>query len=333
MAMKKFLNSPENLVNELLAGMALAHGDKVRVVGENLVVRAVPKPEGNVALVTLGGSGHEPALSGFVGAGMLDISVPGEIFSAPGPPRVIEALRMANRAAGVLFIVLNHEGDVLSANMVMEMAEEEGLNVKMVLTHEDISGGSREDPSDRRGMGGCMAVIKAAGAAAEMGKSLDECVAIAERMEKNLGTLAVAVAGATHPATGEVIASVDEGEMVVGMGQHGEAGGGTQKLKSADETAAIMADALIDDLKLKSGEKALVLINGVGATTLMEQYVLLQSVKNHLASKGIEAVRFAAGEFLTVQEMGGFQMILGRLDDELLALWDAPCHCPALSLK
>jgi dihydroxyacetone kinase-like protein len=333
MAMKKFLNSPENLVNELIEGMALAQGDKVRVVGENLVVRAVPKPEGKVALVTLGGSGHEPALSGFVGEGMLDISVPGEIFSAPGPPRVIEALRMANRAAGVLFIVLNHEGDVLSADMVMEMAEEEGLNVKMVLTHEDISGGSREDPSERRGMGGCMAVIKAAGAAAEMGKSLDECVAIAERMERNLGTLAVAVAGATHPATGEVIASVDEGEMVVGMGQHGEAGGGTQKLKSANETVAIMADALIDDLKLVRGEKALAIINGVGATTLMEQYVLLGVLKKHLASKGIEAVRFAAGEFLTVQEMGGFQMILGRLDDELLSLWDAPCHCPALSLK
>ncbi|HOZ47176.1 MAG TPA: dihydroxyacetone kinase subunit DhaK [Candidatus Hydrogenedentes bacterium] len=333
MAMKKFLNDPENLVQELLDGFALANANTIRLAGSNLVVRATPKPANKVALVTLGGSGHEPALSGFVGEGMLDISVPGEIFAAPGPPRVIEALRMANREAGVLFIVLNHAGDVMSAEVAMEMAAKEGLNVEMVLTHEDISAGTREDPSERRGLAGCLAVIKAAGAAAEQGKSLAECTAIAVRMERNLGTLAVAVQGATHPATGDVIATVDEGVMVVGMGQHGEAGGGTQPLKTADETAAIMADALIDDLGLERGEKVLAIINGVGSTTLMEQYVVLRAVKKHLAAKGIDAVRCIAGEFLTVQEMAGFQMILGRLDDELLALWDAPCHCPALSRK
>ncbi len=331
MTMKKFVNAPEKMVPELLEGFALAHADTVKLEGSNLVVRARPKPENKVALVTLGGSGHEPALSGFVGEGMLDISVPGEIFAAPGPPRVMEALRLANRAAGVLFIVLNHEGDVMSAEMAMEMAEEEGLNVKMVLTHEDISAGSRENPSDRRGLAGCLAVIKMAGAAAEQGRSLDECVEIAERAERGLATLAVAVKGATHPASGEYIAEVGEADMVVGMGQHGEAGGGTQPLKSADETAAIMADALIDDLKLQRGEKALAIINGVGATTLMEQYIVLRAVKQHLGSKGIELAASAAGEFLTVQEMAGFQMILGRLDDELLALWNAPCHCPALA--
>ena len=333
MGMKKFLNDPDNIVNELLEGLVLAHSDKVALAGNNFVVRAKPKSQDKVALVTLGGSGHEPALSGFVGEGMLDISVPGEVFAAPGPPRVIEAIRMANRDAGVLFIVLNHAGDVMSAEVVMEMAQEEGLNVKMVLTHEDISSGSRDDPSDRRGLAGCFAVIKAAGAAAEQGKNLDECVAIAERMERNMATLAVAVTGATHPSTGDVIAEVGEADMVVGMGQHGEAGGGTQPLKSADETTAIMAEALANDLGLQSGEKVLALINGVGATTLMEQYIVLRGAKAFLASKGIEVVAGAAGEFLTVQEMAGFQMILARLDDELLALWNAPCHCPAMSKK
>lgn len=333
MAMKKFLNDPANLVDELLEGFVMSHADKVKLEGNNLVVRACPKAEDKVALVTLGGSGHEPALSGFVGEGMLDISVPGEIFAAPGPPRVVEALRMANRDAGVLFIVLNHEGDVMSANIAMEMAEKEGLNVKMVLTHEDISAGSREDPSDRRGLAGCMAVIKAAGAAAEAGKSLDDCAAIAERMERNMGTLAVAVTGATHPSTGDVIAEVGEDEMVVGMGQHGEAGGGTQNLKTADETAAIMADALADDIGLASGDQVLAIINGVGSTTLMEQYVVLRGVKNQLAGKGIDVVRGLAGEFLTVQEMAGFQMILTKMDEELLALWDAPCSSPAFSRK
>lgn len=333
MAMKKFVNNPENLVNELLQGFALAHADKIKLAGNNLVVRKNPKPEDKVALVTLGGSGHEPALSGMVGDGMLDISVPGEIFAAPGPPRVMEALRMANREAGVLFIVLNHEGDVMSANIAMEMAEEEGLNVKMVLTHEDISAGTRQDPSDRRGLAGCLAVYKAAGAAAEAGKSLDECVAIAEKVEHGMGTLAVAVTGATHPATGDVIAEVGEADMVVGMGQHGEAGGGTQPMKSADETAAIMADALVNDIGIKAGDKVVAIINGVGSTTLMEMYTVLNGLKNHLAGKDIEVARALADEYLTVQEMGGFQMILARMDDELLQLWDAPCHTPALSIK
>jgi len=333
MAMKKFINKPDTLVAELLQGFALANADSVQLAGNNLVVRAKPKPQDKVALVTLGGSGHEPALSGFVGSGMLDISVPGEIFAAPGPPRVIEALRMAHRDAGVLFVVLNHEGDVMSANIVMEMAEKEGLQVKQILTHEDISAGTRAHPEDRRGLAGCLLVVKVAGAAAEQGKSLDECLAIAERMERNMATLAVAVTSATHPSTGEAISEVGEEDMVVGMGQHGEAGGGTQKLKSADETAAIMLEALLDDLQIKAGEQVLVMVNGVGSTTLMEQYVVLNGVRKVLDAKGIKLARALAGEFLTVQEMGGFQMCVARMDDELLELWDAPCHAPALSRR
>ncbi|MCD6288056.1 MAG: dihydroxyacetone kinase subunit DhaK [Candidatus Hydrogenedentes bacterium] len=333
MAMKKFVNDPDNLVDELLEGFALANGNTVKLAGNNLVVRANPKPHDKVALVTLGGSGHEPALSGYVGSGMLDISVPGDIFAAPGPPRVIEALRMANRDAGVLFVVLNHEGDVLSANMSMDMAAQEGLNVKQILTHEDISAGSREDPSDRRGLVGCFPVIKIAGAAAEEGRSLDECLAIAERTEANMATLAVAVSAATHPATGDVIADVPEGEMCVGMGQHGEAGGGQQDMKSADQTADIMLGALLDDLKVQTGEQVLVLLNGVGSTTLMELYIILRRVKQHLDEKNIILARSCVGEYLTVQEMGGFQMCVVRMDDELIRYWDAPCDTPALTVR
>jgi dihydroxyacetone kinase-like protein len=333
MVMKKFINNPDDLVDELLEGFALAHSDKVLLEGQNLVVRAEPKPEDKVALVTLGGSGHEPALSGYVGEGMLDISVPGEIFAAPGPPRVIEALRMANRPAGVLFVVLNHEGDVLSSNVAMEMAKKEGLNVKSILTHEDISAGTREDPKDRRGLVGCLPVIKVAGAAAEEGRTLDECLAVAEGMERNMATLAVAVTPATHPCTGEPISEVADDEMVVGMGQHGEAGGGAQKLKTADETAKIMADALADDLRLESGEEVLVLLNGVGSTTLMELYLVLRGTKKALEARGIKVARNLVGNFLTVQEMGGYQMCLARMDTDRLALWDAPCYSPALSIK
>lgn len=333
MAMKKLINDPANLVPELLEGFALANGAKVALQGNNLVVRTTPKSLDKVALVTLGGSGHEPALSGFVGEGMLDISVPGEVFAAPGPPRVVEGLRVAKRDAGILFVVLNHAGDVMSANIAMDMAKKEGLNIQQVLTHEDISGAPRENPEERRGLVGCLPVIKVAGAAAEQGRSLDECLVIAERMERNLATLAVAVSGATHPSTGGVIAEIPDDVMVVGMGQHGEAGGGTQPLKTADETADIMLPVLLDDLKIQAGEEVLVLLNGVGSTTLMELYLVLRRVKQILDEKGVVLARCLVGEYLTVQEMGGFQMCVGRLDDELKALWDAPCNAPALTVK
>ncbi|MHC4741141.1 MAG: dihydroxyacetone kinase subunit DhaK [Planctomycetota bacterium] len=327
MAMKKFLNDPNNLVSELLSGFALANADKVKLTDSGLVVRAQPKSEDKVALVTLGGSGHEPALSGYVGEGMLDISVPGEIFAAPGPPKLIEALRTANREAGVLLIVLNHAGDVMSADMAMEMAEQEGLNVKQILTHEDISTGPRDKPEERRGLVGCLPVIKVAGAAAEAGASLDEVLEIAERMERNMATLAVAVTSATHPCTGDAISEIPETDMVIGMGQHGESGSAQTELETADETAEIMLDMLIEDLSIKEGEDVLLMINGVGSTTLMEQYVVLNSCKKILDGKKINMVRCLAGEFLTVQEMGGFQMFMARMDAELIKLWDAPCKC------
>jgi len=334
MGMRKFINAPGALPWELLEGFVLAHPRQVALAGTNLVVRAKPKPKDRVAIVTLGGSGHEPALSGFVGEGMLDISVPGEIFAAPGPPRVMEAIRMLARDAGVLFIVLNHAGDVMSADIVMEMVAKEGLKVAKVLTQEDISAGSREEPEDRRGLIGALLVYKVAGAAAERGYPLERCRAIAERMAGNMATLAVAVAPATHPATGAPISELQEGTMVIGMGQHGEGGRlGPQPLKTADETADIMLPMLLDDLKVRPGEKVFVLLNGVGSTTLMELYLILRRVKKILDGKKIDLVRTLVGEFLTVQEMGGFQMCVARMDPELIDLWDAPCDTPALTRK
>jgi dihydroxyacetone kinase-like protein len=269
-------------------------------------------------------------LSGFVGEGLLDVSVPGEIFAAPGPPRVLEGLRLAARDAGILFVVLNHSGDVLSADMAEEMAAKEGIRVRRILTQEDISSGSRADPSDRRGLVGALAVYKVAGAAAEAGSSLDACHAVGDRMARNMATLAVAVSAATHPATGAPISSFGEDEMVIGMGQHGESGMGSRKLATADATADIMLSMLVADLGIRGGEDALVILNGVGATTLMELYIVLRSVRRGLESRGVRLARTLVGEFLTVQEMGGFQMTLARMDPELLRLWDAPCRSPAL---
>jgi len=333
MVMKKFINNPENVVSELLEGYVLAYPNKVKLAGDNLVVRVVPKSWGKVGIVTLGGSGHEPGLSGFVGEGMLDISVPGEIFAAPGPPRCLEAIKIADRGAGVLFIVLNHAGDVLTANLTMQMAQKEGLNVKMILTHEDISSGPREKPEERRGLVGFLPVYKVSGAAAEQGLTLEEVLKIADRMERNMRTLAVAVKTATHPSTGEAIFTLGDDEMEIGMGQHGEAGTGRMKLKTANETAEIMLQQLLEDLEVKEGEELLVLLNGAGATTLMELFIIFRHMYQVAAGKKIKIVKSLIGEYITTQEQAGFQMFIARMDRELLRLWDAPCDTPYLVVR
>ncbi len=327
MRMKKFINDPQNLVAELLDGMVLAFPDKVRLSARNIVARAVNKAPGKVRLVTLGGSGHEPGLSGFVGRGMLDYSVAGDIFAAPGAPRCMEAIRSAcANGESALLIVLNHAGDVLSANIAMEMALREGLKIKMVLTHEDIAGGP--NPDDRRGLVGFFPVYKVAGAAAESGAGLEECLEIANRMERNMRSLAVAVSTATHPSTGQPIFHLEDDEMEIGMGQHGEAGTGRMQLKSADQTAEIMLNMLLEDLAVKSGEELLVLVNGAGATTLMELLIVFRRVAQVLAEKKIKLVRSAVGEFITTQEQAGFQLLIARMDQELIDLWDGPADAP-----
>ena len=332
MPMKKFVNAPENLTAELLEGFALAFGRKIAVEGKT-VVRAKPKGPDKVAVVTLGGAGHEPALSGFVGEGMLDASVVGDIFAAPGAPAVVGALKATARDAGTLLVILNHPGDVLAGNMAFEMATGQGIKVQKLLTHEDISAGKDAPMENRRGLVGCIPLFKIAGAAAEAGKSLEEVVAVAERFNENMRTLAVAVTPATHPANAAVIGEIADDEMEVGMGQHGEGGGGIMKLATADETAKIMLDKLLDTMDVRAGDKLFAMINGSGATTMMEQLIVLRAVKNLLDAKGIELARSLVGEFLTVQEMGGFQMCIAKLDDELIELYDAPCDTPCLTCK
>jgi dihydroxyacetone kinase-like protein len=331
--MKKFINDPANLTAELLEGFAIAHRGKIVVKSDKIVCRARSKPSDKVAIVTLGGAGHEPALSGFVGEGMLDYSVVGDIFAAPGPPKVIEALRMANRPAGVLFVVLNHAGDVMSANIAMETARNEGLNVRMLLTHEDIAPGADAPAEDKRGLVGCIPLYKIAGAAAEAGKSLDEVFQIASRFNDQMATLAVAMRCATHPATGTALFELADDEMEIGMGQHGEAGTGPCKIATADKTAEMMLSRLLPAIKAGKGDRIMLVLNGSGATTLMELYIVLRGCKKFLDAQGIEIAATYCGEWLTVQEMAGFQMMVAKMDDELLKYWKMPCDTPAYTVK
>ncbi|MEN6535210.1 MAG: dihydroxyacetone kinase subunit DhaK [Bryobacteraceae bacterium] len=333
MAMKKFINDPANLTAELLEGMALAFGDTIRLDSGKLMVRAQPKAQDKVAIVTLGGTGHEPALSGFVGEGMLDISVAGDVFAAPAAPKVFQAIKTLNREAGVLLVVLNHAGDVMSSNIALEMARKQGLNVRSILTHEDIAPGANAPASERRGLVGCVPLCKIAGAAAEEGMSMNQVYAVADRFNNNMASLAVALRTATHPSTGQSIFELADDEMEIGMGQHGEAGTGSTKIMTADETAKVMLGRLIAAVGAKAGDKLLVILNGAGATTLMELLIIYRAVHRILLERGIEPVAPLVGEYLTVQEMAGFQMFAAKMDDELIRLWKAPCNTPYLKVR
>jgi dihydroxyacetone kinase-like protein len=333
MVMKKFINDPANLTRELLAGYEIAYGNKIRIVSEKIVTRVTPKSPDKVRLVTLGGAGHEPALSGFVGTGMLDYSVVGDIFAAPNAPKVVEALKLADSPAGTLFIILNHAGDVLNGNLALQMAERQNLKIRKVLTHDDIAPGANAPIADRRGLVGCVPLFKVAGAAAEQGLPLEQVWTIAERFSQNMATLAVAMRGASHPATGGTIFDLPDDQMEIGMGHHGEGGTGAQKLMSAEQTAQIMTDRLVNAVKAKAGDELLVVLNGAGATTLMELYIVMTGVKRYLDAKGIRLARAVVDELLTVQEMAGFQMMVAKMDAEMLRLWDAPCDTPYMTVR
>ncbi len=314
----KFINEPENITAELLEGYVMAYPDQVKLAAENIVVRANPKSEDKVAIVTLGGSGHEPALSGFVGDGMLDCSVVGDIFAAPGAQRVFQALQLMKREAGILLVVLNHSGDIMSANMACQLAARVGIKVKQVLTYDDISAGIGTPMEDRRGLAGCVPLCKILGAAADNGASLDELVEMGEKYCANAATLAVAMRSCTHPQNGATITSLEDGVMEIGMGQHGEGGGGESKLVSADATAVTMVDLLCQQLTPAPGSKMMLIINGVGASTHMELSIVYRKAHMELVARGYEVAYGRIQEILTVQEQAGFQMMMAVLDDTQL---------------
>jgi len=326
--MKKFINNPSNLTQELLEGLALANKDIIELINGNLVVNKKLNDADRVTVVTLGGTGHEPALQGFVGEGMADIAVCGDIFAAPGPESCVEALKLADKGKGVIFIVLNHAGDMLTANLTMKAAKKEGINVVKVVTQEDITTAPREDAGNRRGFVGCVPAYKIAGGAAAQGKSLEEVAAITQKFADNMAAISVSLTGATHPVTGGDLAILADDEMGIGMGQHGEGGGYKTPIKTADETVVLLMDKLLKDLSVQNGEKLMCVVNGCGATTLMEMLISYRAAVKYLETKGIEVVANIVDEILTVQETGGYQLFIARMDDELLSYWNEPCYTP-----
>ncbi len=303
MKMKKFINAPETITDEELVGLGLAYPDIVDVDG-HLVISKDLKDADRVTIVTYGGSGHEPAQAGFVGKGMLDVQAVGDIFAAPTTKLVFDAMKLAQKA---------------------------GLNVRQVVTGEEI----QFDPNsedNKRGLADAVALYHIAAAAAREGKSLDEVAEIAERYAKNMASITVKSTDATHPQNGMSFGDLGETDLMeIGAGQHGEGGGVRVPVKFSKETVATVAEALCRNLELKDGDRAFVMINGCGATTMMEMLVLFKDTVEFLKEKGVEVAASMVGEILTVQEAGGFQMNIAKWDDEFIRLWNTPCHTPAYS--
>ena len=326
--MYRFINRAENAVSEMLEGLALAHKDIVEV-DRNLVINKKLAQAERVTIVVLSAAGNEPAMSGYVGEGMVDIAVVGSVFAAPGPQSCAVALKLADRGCGVLLVVANQTGDELTARLAMKQAVAWGLNVRLVVVHDDVSENASE-PEHRRGLLGCVPLCKIAGAAAAAGKTLAEVADIADRFANDMATIAVLAKGAA-PFADVACDSVMEGTLQLGAGQYGEGGRKVANLP-ADAAAELMLQLLTEALQLRPGDRVLLLASGSGATTLMEQLIVYRAVNMLLAEQGVLVAASAVGELMTVLDAAGLQVCVARMDDELLKLWHSACNTPYLKI-
>ncbi len=323
----KLINQAENIVDEMLEGFCAAYSDIVRLADDRLVLRAQPKAQGKVGLVIGCGSGHEPAMIGWIGEGLFDVNIAGEIFTAPGPERMLAGIRAADCGAGVLVCVSHHAGDRLNAELALELCEAEGLeNVEMVILYDDISSAPKGQEPERRGTAGLFFVWKMLGAFCEGDGDLVAAKALAEKVRDNTRSLAMSLTSCASPISGEVMFEIAPGEMEIGMGLHGEMGMGRQKALSADATIDLMLPPILDDLPFQAGDEVLVLLNNSGSMTLMELFILYRRVAAKLAEADIRVYKSWIGPYATTQEMAGFALSLCRVDAQLKALWDAPAN-------
>lgn len=326
--MKKFINDTVLVEEQMILGMVKAYPRHLKKLDcGNVVVRA-EKKEGKVALISGGGSGHEPAHGGFVGTGMLDAAVAGPVFTSPTPDQIYEGIKAVATDAGVLMIVKNYTGDVMNFEMAAEMAEMEGITVKHVVTNDDVAVKDSLYTIGRRGVAGTIFVHKIAGAMAETGADLDKVQATAQKVIDNVRTMGAAIEPCTVPAAGKPGFTLSDDEMEIGIGIHGEPGTHREPVKKADEIVDMLLSQILEDIDY-SGSEVAVMINGAGGTPLMELYIINNRVSDVLAEKGIRVHKTFVGEYMTSIEMQGFSISLLRLDDEMKQLLDAAADTPA----
>lgn len=323
---KKILNDPRKVVEEMIDGLVLANDGRVaRLPGVNAIVRT-DLPDAKVALLIGGGSGHEPMFHGFVGPGLGDAAACGGVFAAPSPDIIVAAARAAHRGRGILFLYGNYAGDNMNFDIASEMLVDEGIDVRTVRVTDDVAAAPPDRIQDRRGIAGDVYMIKIAGAAATELDSLDEVERIAEKAVAHVRSMGVAVSAGSIPETGRPTFELADDEIEIGMGAHGEAGIARQKLAPADEVADQIMARILDDLALASGDEVALLINNLGATTMMELLIVNRRIRQILEQRDVRVRRTDVGAWLTAQEMAGFSVTLLRLDDELRYYLDRPAE-------
>ena len=325
--MKKLINHVDTVLAESLDGFAAAHAQIVTLGAEYQFVRRRQLKPGKVALISGGGSGHEPLHAGLVGHGMLDAACPGQVFTSPTPDQMLAAAQAVDTGAGVLFIVKNYSGDMMNFQMAAEMLDRDNATV---LVNDDVAVENSTYTTGRRGVAGTLIVERIVGAAAERGDGLAALKALGDAVNKATASMGVALTSCTVPAAGTPTFRIGDDEMEMGVGIHGEPGRRRVKLASADEIAAELTGAVLSDLSLKRGQEVILLVNGFGGTPLMEQYVMVNATLKVLAGAGIKVVRHLTGSYVTSLEMAGCSVTVTAADSATLALWDGPLHTAAL---
>ncbi len=319
--MKKLINKTENIVSEMLEGIAAANPKKlVKIENYNIIARKEKRKK--TGIISGGGSGHEPSHAGFVGYGMLDAAVSGEVFTSPTPDQILEGIKIADSGDGVLLIIKNYSGDVMNFEMAAELAELEGIKVEKVIVGDDIAVENSTYTIGKRGIAGTLFVHKTAGSAAESGESLDKIKKIAEKTAENITSMGMSMGPCIVPASGKAGFDLGENEVEIGLGIHGEPGTHKEALKSADEHTEYIMTKILSESGLKKGNTAAVMVNGLGATPLMELYIINNKVSKMLGEKGIKIHKTLVGNYMTALEMPGFSITILKLDDELTKYLD-----------
>ncbi len=325
--MKKLINHVDTVLAESLDGFAAAHADIVTLGPARQFVRRRTLKPGKVALISGGGSGHEPLHAGFVGHGMLDAACPGQIFTSPTPDQMLAAAEAVHTGAGVLFIVKNYSGDMMNFQMAAEMLDKENATV---VINDDVAVENSTYTTGRRGVAGTLLVERIVGAAAELGQGLAELKAVGDAVNRCTASMGVALSSCTVPAAGQPTFQIAADEMEMGVGIHGEPGRRRVKMTSAQDIAAEMIGNVLKDLSLKRGQEVILLVNGFGGTPLMELYVMVNAARLLLEGAGIKVARYLAGSYVTSLEMAGCSITVCAVDASMLSMWDAPLHTPAL---
>lgn len=326
--MRKLLNNPENIVDEIISGYVLVNKHKVkRIKNLNVVARLDAPLKDKVGIVIGGGSGHEPVFLEYIGKGMADVEVSGQIFAAPSPDIILEGIKAADSGKGVILLYCNYAGDVLNFNMAQKMARDEGYKVETARVHDEIFSAPKENKDDRRGTTSIPIIIKIAGAAAESKMEFNLLKSLIEKTIENSRSLGVSLSACTIPETGLPTFTLEEGKMEFGAGLHGEAGKKVD-LMTADDTAVTILDLLIEDLPYKSGDEVIALINGYGSTTRMEMFIMMKKIHEYLKEKNISIYASELGEFCTSQEMAGVSITLIKLDDEIKKYYKKAADSP-----